>query len=407
VSDLDWNEIDRRLTTPEFFAQPELHEMFDLMRDEDPVHWTASHDKHPFWSITRYQDMVDVLKSPELFSSRGGTATPEEREQRGFDGDIVTMDPPVHPRFRQPLNKHFSVPSVSRMQADIDRISDELLDAVAPRGECDVVEEIATQLPTRLFFPLLGIPEADWPTLQRLTSSAQLADDEAFQTEESAGQTQLRSQTDLFNYMRELVRDRRQHPQDDLASMVAMMQVGGALMVEHVAARSAMGVLVGGLETTRNGLAVGLLALMNDPDQAMMLRVDPTLGMSAAEEILRWVTPSRNRLRIVNEDLDFRGRQIHAGDWVVLWTLAANRDAAQFPDPHQFDIRRGPNPHLAFGGGIHVCLGRHVARLEIRTLVTKFVTRFVDARPVGDPDWIGSQGVNGLKKLDIRFTPAA
>jgi cytochrome P450 len=146
---------------------------------------------------------------------------------------------------------------------------------------------------------------------------------------------------------------------------------------------------------------------MNDPDQAMMLRVDPTLGMSAAEEILRWVTPSRNRLRIVNEDLDFRGRQIHAGDWVVLWTLAANRDAAQFPDPHQFDIRRGPNPHLAFGGGIHVCLGRHVARLEIRTLVTKFVTRFVDARPVGDPDWIGSQGVNGLKKLDIRFTPAA
>jgi cytochrome P450 len=317
------------------------------------------------------------------------------------------MDPPVHPRFRQPLNKHFSVPSVSRMQADIDRISDELLDAVAPRGECDVVEEIATQLPTRLFFPLLGIPEADWPTLQRLTSSAQLADDEAFQTEESAGRTQLRSQTDLFNYMRELVRDRRQHPQDDLASMVAMMQVGGALMVEHVAARSAMGVLVGGLETTRNGLAVGLLALMNDPDQAMMLRVDPTLGMSAAEEILRWVTPSRNRLRIVNEDLDFRGRQIHAGDWVVLWTLAANRDAAQFPDPHQFDIRRGPNPHLAFGGGIHVCLGRHVARLEIRTLVTKFVTRFVDARPVGDPDWIGSQGVNGLKKLDIRFTPAA
>jgi cholest-4-en-3-one 26-monooxygenase len=415
VPDVDWDEIDHKLTSPEFFARPDLHETFDLLRDEDPVHWTDRHDKHPFWSVTGHQDMVDVLDAPEAFSSRGGTALPaggmpataEERKVRGFDGDIVTMDPPVHPRFRQPFNKHFSVPSAGRMQAEIDRIIDVLLDAVAPRGECDVVEEVASQLPTRLFFPMMGIPESDWAWLRRLTTTAQLADDEEFQTEGDARETQKQSQTELFNYMRDLVRERRQRPVDDYTSVIAAMRVYGEPMADDVAGRTAMGVLVGGLETTRNALAVGLLGLMRDPEQAQLLRDDPSLAKGATEEILRWVTPSRNRLRIATEDLEFRGRQIRAGDWMVLWTLAANRDARVFRDPHQIDITRSPNDHLSFGGGNHICLGRHVARLELAAALRKFVTRFPDAEPVIEPARIASQGVNGLKRLDVRFTPAA
>jgi len=415
MSDVDWAEVDHNLTSPEFFARLDLHETFDLLRDKDPVHWTDQHDKHPFWSVTRHQDMIDVLHAPEAFSSRGGTALPaggmpataDERRLRGFDGDIVTMDPPVHPRFRQPFNKHFSVPSAVRMQVDIDRIIDSLLDAVAPRGECDVVEQVASQLPTQLFFPMMGIPESDWARLRRLTSTAQLADDEEFQTEGDARETQRQSQTELFNYMRDLVRERRRRPLEDYTSVVAAMQVGGEPMADDVAGRTAMGVLVGGLETTRNGLAVGLLGLMRNPEQAQRLRDNPSLAKSATEEILRWVTPSRNRLRIATEDIDFRGHQIRSGDWIVLWTLAANRDPRVFRHPHQIDITRSPNGHLAFGGGNHICLGRHVARLELAAALTKFVNRFPDAEPVCEPARIASQGANGLKRLDIRFTPAA
>lgn len=415
VSESDWHQVDRDLSNPEFFADPSIHETFDLMRREDPVHWTANHDKHPFWSITRYEDMAEVMRSPEQFSSRGGTslpaggmpATDQEKAQRGFDGDIVTMDPPVHPRFRRPFNPHFSVPSAKRLQGEIDRISDALLDAIAPRGTAEIVEDVASRLPSELFFPLMGIDPADWSRLRRLTSGAQLADDESFQTEGGASETVLRSQTELFNYMKDLVRERRIRPRDDFTSTVGAMLVDGEPMVDHVAARTAMGVLVGGLETTRNALAVGLFALMRHPDQADQLRADPSLGRDATEEILRWVTPSRNRLRIVNDDMEFRGKRLRAGDWVVLWTLAANRDERAFPDPHRFDITRPRGEHLSFGAGVHVCLGRHVARLEISTLITKFVSRFADARVVGDVDWIASQGVTGLKRLDVQFTAAA
>jgi cytochrome P450 len=186
---LDLDEVDQRLTSPEFFADPGLHETFDALREQDPVHWTAKHDKHPFWSLTNYADMHEIMTAPELFSSRAGTGvpkggmppSPEDREARGFDVDIATMDLPAHRRFRQPLNSHFSSPAATRVQDEIARITAELIAEIGPRGTAEVVGDLGGQLPTRLVFPILGVPEVDWDTLRRLTRMAQHADDEEYQ----------------------------------------------------------------------------------------------------------------------------------------------------------------------------------------------------------------------------------
>jgi cholest-4-en-3-one 26-monooxygenase len=360
-------------------------------------------------------DLDEIMTAPERFSSRAGTGvpkggmppSPEEREARGFDVDIATMDLPAHRRFRQPLNSHFSSPAATRVQDEIARITAELIAEIGPRGTAEVVGDLGGQLPTRLVFPILGVPEVDWDTLRRLTRMAQHADDEEYQVDGGARQTSLHSQSRLFQYMCGLIAERRARPTDDLASVIASLRIDGELMEETVAARAAMGVLVGGLETTRNAIVVGLLALMRNPDQAELLRADPSLGKSATEEILRWVTPSRNRLRVANQDYELHGQTIRKGEWVVMWTLAVNRDPAVYEDPHRFDITRNPNKHMSFGEGIHLCLGRHLARLEIRTMVTEFVKRFPDAHPIGELQWVAAPGATSLKRLDIEFTPTA
>lgn len=411
----DWNKIDDDLTTPLFFAGTDFHETFAVMRREDPVHWTKGNYERGFWSLTRYEDVLKLLDEPVKFSIRNGPHlppeakefTPEQLYKIGNDVGIASTDPPQHQPRRAPMNPHFSVPAVARLRHEIEGIVDEIFAEVAPRGAADLVEDLAAQLPVRLFLPMMGIPEQDWKFVRGLTVALLHPEDPEFMREgEDATETMISAQQELYNYMERHVERRRAAPADDFTSLIANMKVGGELLSVREATWYSLTVIQGGLETTRNAAAMGMYELVRDPRQAQWLRDDPKLAKTAVEEIIRWVTPSKNRARIATEDTDMFGTPIKKGDWVVGWAVSANRDETVFgPTADQFDIRRTPNKHLGFGDGEHLCLGRNVARLELEVLIQRFADEITDAELVGEPDWVVSDNTTGFKRLGITFTP--
>ncbi|MFV2178561.1 cytochrome P450 [Actinomadura sp. LOL_016] len=411
----DWDDVDTKLTDPAFFAGPHFHELFTMLRREDPVHWThRGAYSRGYWSLTRYEDCLALLDDPVLFSSSLGTHLPpegrdlteEERYKMGYDVQLVVSDPPVHSGKRRPFNKHFSVPAVARMHDACDEIVDQIIAGIAPKGEADVVEDIAAQLPVNLFLTMMGVPREDWDHLRKITLTMLHPQDPEF-LEEGADPTQavLRSSAALYDYAAQLTGSRRGAATDDFTSLIANMKVGGEPLDERDAGWMTFSVIAGGLETTRNAAAIGIMELMRRPEQARLVAADPAVAKSAVEEIIRWVTPSKNRLRLATADTEIRGQKIRKGDWVVGWIVSANRDEAAFDDPQTFDVQRTPNKHLGFGDGEHLCLGRNVARLELQVLIQKLFTALPDLQPAGEAEWVASDNTTGLKRLPVRFAP--
>lgn len=412
----DWEKIDSDLTTPTFFAGTYFHDTFAVMRREDPVHWTQGNYPNGFWSLTKYDDVLRLLDDPVLFSIKHGPHLPpdaipyteDQLHDLGFDIGIASTDPPYHLKLRAPMNPHFSVPAVAKMRADVEQIVDGIFDEVLPRGRADLVEDLAAQVPVRLFLPMMGVPEEDWAYIRHLTIQLLHPEDPEFKREgEDAAQTTIDAQVEIYDYIYKLVEKRRAQPTDDFTSLIANMRVAsGEQLTLRQATVYAMTVIQGGLETTRNAAAVGMYELVKDPAQAKLLRDDSSIVKSAVEEIIRWVTPSKNRARIAMEDTDIFGKPIKKGDWVVGWAVSANRDEEVFgPTANRFDITRTPNKHLGFGDGEHICLGRNVARLEIEVLIKKFAALIDNAALVGEPNWVVSDNTTGFKKLEISFTP--
>ncbi|MFV2178574.1 cytochrome P450 [Actinomadura sp. LOL_016] len=413
----DWEKIDDDLTTPTFFAGTDFHATFATLRREDPVHWTKGNYERGFWSLTRHTDVLRLLDEPELFSIRNGPHLPPEAKEftgeqlraMGMDVGIASTDPPRHHSRRIPMNPHFSVPAVRRLRGEVENISEEIFREVAPRGEADIVEDLAAQLPVRLFLPMMGIPKADWRFVRNLTVALLHPEDPEFKRKgEDATQTMVDAQQELYAYMYEHVGRRRADPQDDFTSLIANMKVDGEPLGQREATWYCLTVVQGGLETTRNAAAMGMYELIRDPRQAQLLREDSTVATTAVEEIIRWVTPSKNRARTATADTDMFGKPMKKGDWVVGWAVSANRDETVFGSTaDRFDITRTPNKHLGFGDGVHLCLGRNVARLELEVLIRRFAEVITDAELLGEPDWVVSDNTTGFKRLNIRFTPKA
>ena len=411
----DFTDIDNQLTNPAFFAGEHFHEVFKILRKEDPVHWTTGSYGRGYWSVTRYDDLLEMLDDPITYSSSAGTHLPpdardlteEERYKLGYDVQLVVADPPVHGQKRRPMNKHFSVPAVARFHGDCDQIVEEILDRCQELGEVDVVDDIAALLPVNLFLNLMGVPREDWDYLRKITLRM-LHPQDAEYLEEGQDPTQaiIEASAALYDYAHKHTMARRGHPTDDFASLIANMTVeGGGLLDERDAAWMSFSVIAGGLETTRNAAAIGIMELIRRPEQAALLS-DDKIAKSAVEEILRWVTPSKNRLRVATKDTVLGGREIKKGDWLVGWGVSANRDESVFERADQFDVTRFPNKHLAFGDGEHMCLGRNVARLELLVLIQRLFARFPNMEILGEPDWVASDNTTGLKRLRVRMNAA-
>jgi cytochrome P450 len=383
------------LLDPASFADGQPHEQFRWLRDHDPVHRHDEPDGPGFWALTRYVDVKTVGRDPVTFSSDPTIMIPDAA---GMDlGDhqmMLCMDPPRHTEYRRMVSPDF-IPRAARTLAPrIRELAAVIVDAVAARGTCDLVDDLAGLMPSYVIAEMLGIPHADGVELYRLTETIHAAPGSV---PEGAG---LGAVISMFNYAHEVFTAKRARPADDLASKL----VAG---LDEIDFNLFFLLLVdAGGDTTRNLVAGGMHALFAHPDQRARLQADLQLLPAAIEEMLRWVSPVVYMRRTVKRDTQLGGRRICEGDKVVMYYGAANRDPAAFDEPDRFDVTRHPNDHVAFGGGgPHFCLGAHIARIEIDAMLREILTRLPDVEPAGPVEWLPSNFISGPKHLPVRFTP--
>ncbi len=403
------------LTDPECFAKQDPHPVFKRMRAEDPIHWTTGgRIQRGFWSVTRYEDALTVYRDAATFSSQRysvGLPSNSEAEQmlspemRGCGQMLIGTDPPRHNSMRRQFNGAFLPRAVAQLESSGRRIVSEVIDAVAARGECDFVVDVAARLPMAVICEMMAIPRADWQSMFKWANMVIGGEDPEYQVGGSAMQTAMEGGMQLFMYCLNLAKQRRDNPGADLLSVIGAARLDGALLNDLEIGHNAVMFVLGGLETTRNAISGGVLELMRNPDQWKRLAENPALMAPAIEEVLRWTSPITHIMRTATRDFEWRGRKIRDDDWVAIWNPSANRDEAVFPDPYRFDIARSPNYHLAFGQGEHFCIGSHLARLELRLMLEEVMRRMPDLRLAGEVERLTSIQVAGIKHMPVVFTP--
>jgi cholest-4-en-3-one 26-monooxygenase len=399
LSDVDLYDLDR-------WEQGVPHDMFALLRHEAPVFWHKEPKDGPgFWAITKYADLMHVSKNANLFSSaRGGTnifdLQPEELERTR--SIMLNMDPPQHTKYRRLVSHGFTPRMTDRLDGSIREQTRSIIDAVAQRGECDFVTEIAAELPLQVIAEMMGIPLEDRHMLFEWSNRLIGFDDPEFQTSLDDGKL---AAMEMWAYAHQLAEKRKAEPKDDLVSVLMQAEVDGEQLSEMEFDAFFILLAVAGNETTRNLISAGMLALMEHPDQRDSLLKDMSLLPSAVEEMLRWVSPVNHFRRTATRDTEIRGQSIREGEKVVVFYPAANRDEEVFRDPMRFDIARSPNDHLAFGIGEHFCLGSNLARMEIRIMFDEILRRLPDMELAGPARRLRSNFINGIKSMPVRFSP--
>ena len=368
---------------PRTIADP--YPRYHQLRSEDPVHWNKGVSA---WILTRYSDVLAALRDPRLSAERITALTglirevggePAQRLERTFLNMMLFSDPPDHTRLRALANKAFTPRVVEQMRSHIQSVVNVLLDEVQPQGRMDVIADLAYPLPAIVIGEMLGAAPQDRDQLKKW--SADLA---AFlgniRTVSETYENAIKSVSELIEYLRELVYQRRKEPRDDLISALALAEEEGDSFTEEELYSMCVLLIFAGHETTTNLIGNGLLALMNNPDQLAKLRKDPSLLEPAIEEIIRYDGPVQTTSRTALEPLEIGGKQIAKGDRLSLTLGAANRDPAQFPDPDRMDISRTDNRHVGFGFGIHFCLGAALARMEGQLAIGAVVERMPELR---------------------------
>jgi cytochrome P450 len=368
-----------------------------------------------FWAITRYDDIREVHRDWETFSSEtGGTSledlAPEHVEARK---SMIDMDPPRHNELRALINKGFTPRAVRKYEGTIRELFRWLLDQALPMGEFDFVHEIAAELPMRVFAEMLGAPLEDRRYLVELGDRLLGASDPEYATpEELEAHRHLPFSSpaalEMFEYGRRLAAERRAEPRDDIVTTLATAELDGVPLTERELDVYFILLATAGNETTRHTISHGLLALLEHPDQLERLRADPSgLSLTAANEMLRWATPVHHFRRTATRDVELRGRTIRAGDKVTTWFVSGNRDEEVFDRPDAFDVGRDPNPHMAFGpGGVHFCLGAHLARMEVQIAFEELLPRIGRVELTGPVERLRSNFFNGIKRMPVRVEPA-
>ena len=403
VADID-------LTDPDFWRRPDVDDALDQLRRERPVSWHSFSPDGPeagmqgFWALTRYDDVVRVSGDSKTFingrSTILGDQSVEEARQEGW---FLNMDGPEHFKLRAIVSRAFSPQAVQVMKEAARRHARALVAAVKERGECDFAREVAAPFPVQVICDYLGVPQADRQRLHQLTVTALGGD----VPELGGAPAIIAAFAELNGYGATLARERRARPGEDVLSIIVQAEVDGQRLTDEEAGCFFQLLVTAGMETTGTVGGQGLRALMQFPEQLERWARDPQgVARTGFEELARWVTPVRHMRRTATVDCEVGGQRIAAGDKVVLWYGAANRDDSRFHQPNRLDVLRDPNPHLAFGGGgRHTCLGAHLARLELPLLLEEVFTHLGRIEPAGEPRLLPSRFVNGLLSLPIRFQP--
>ncbi|MEZ4334160.1 MAG: cytochrome P450 [Myxococcota bacterium] len=386
-----------------FYLDP--WERFRWMRDHAPIYWDPSADGG-LWGVTRYEDVMTIAKTPELFCS--GQSSRPERDS--WIPSMINLDEPLHKRRRNVVNRGFTPRRVQDQEAKLRQLTRELIDAVIERGECDFVAEIARWIPMVAIGDMLGVEPEDRAKLLDWSDAllgggeiAKIEDDE----ERRAKQRQFSNE--YFAYQAAVIADRRKKPRNDLVSLLVQASIDGDGLSDEELLQESLLILIGGDETTRHVMTGGLEQLIRHPDQRRKLTDDPKKIVVAVEEMIRWVSPIVNMNRTVTRDTELHGERLHEGDRVLLLYPAANRDERAFVEPDRFDVERWPNHHVAFGGyGVHHCLGASLARLELKILFEELLPRMPDVRLATEEplERRPNNFIVGIEKMPIAFTPS-
>jgi cholest-4-en-3-one 26-monooxygenase len=398
---------DVNLLDPDAFRTGRHHEMFAVLRAEDPVHFHAEPGGPGFWSITRHADLVTVNRDYEVFSSaEHGINIHDLDEGTGaaVRDMMLYMDPPRHTRYRLLVNKGFTPRMVALIEQHLAAKAAAIIDSVIDQRACDFVEDVAAQLPLFAIAELMGVPAEDRRKLYDWSNTLIGFDDIEFQGDGDEG---IAAAGEVYLYANALAEERRKDPQDDLVTKLLGAEIDGDRLSEMEFDLFFLLLTVAGNETTRNATSHGMRALMEHPDAFASLAADPSQERinRAVEEILRWATPVLHFRRTALADYPLGDKTIRAGDKVVMWHISANRDEAVFDEPFRFDIDRWPNEHIAFGGGgPHFCLGANLARMELRLMFSELVRRLPTMRLAGEVEALRSNFIGGIKRMPVTWT---
>ena len=380
-------------------------EQYAWLRENAPVYWHAEADGPGFWAITKYDDIRTVSRTPALFSSWARGTMLDEPDELGLAASrlmMLNMDPPQHDRFKLLVSRGFTPKNAQLLVARIDELAKEIVDDVIDRGEADLVADIAGRLPSGLIAELMGIPRADGERLYELTEIMHTTDATVAPPEKKA-----MAIGEMLAYAQSVAETKRTNPGDDIASALVQAEVDGDRLSDGELQWFFLLLVNAGGDTTRNLLAAGIQALFDHPGQQARLLADVDgLLPSAVEEMLRWTTPVVHFRRTVTQPTTLRGVELAEGDKVMVFYGSANRDEDVFDQPDVFDVGRSPNPHMAFGGGgPHLCLGLHVARIEIQAMLRQLLTRMPDLASAGPVEPMASNFIAGVHAMPVRWTP--
>ncbi|MBK6585254.1 MAG: cytochrome P450 [Gammaproteobacteria bacterium] len=381
----------------------------DELRDSARLVWesddfaTGGH-----WLVLQQADIDHVLKTPKLFSNREGpllddfppAALAEQQQSMTF------MDPPEHRKYRSLVDYAFRLNALKARKPAMRRIASDIIDQVIGRGECEFISEVAMQLPMQVMYKLLGVQEQDYRYVVDLTNTLALADDPEFAENRAAG---FQASMQLIEFGARLAADHRLHPRDSMTMEVLAARINGQALGDREFGRFFNNLIVGGMETTRNTLALGIHQFILHPEQYRLLQQDPALVPAAVEEILRFCNTVVYLRRTATRDMEFAGENIRRGDKMVCVLGAPNRDAALFADPARFDITRNPantrRHYRTFGQGPHYCIGVHQARLNLEIMLEEIARRLANIRLLAAPRQARSLFMDGFKEMRIAFDP--
>jgi cytochrome P450 len=388
------------------------HHAFKALRDQPGLTFIPEPDGRGFWAVTRYSDVLEVSKHPQTFSSAHGIRLEDmDAQENAARRTMMELDPPQHTAYRRLVQPPFSRREVLAYEDAVRLLAREVIDGVAGQSEFDFVEHIARALPMRMLGSLLGVSDQDGHWLVE-KGDALIGNTDPEFTAHVVDQTNteefrlmpFRSPAglELFKYAGEQALDRRANPKNDLITRLLEPKIDGEPLSDHEFKNFFTLLVAAGNDTTRYTMAAGLEALMQHPEQLEDLRSDVSLMDSAVEEILRWGSVTMHFRRTAVQDAEIAGTHIKSGDKIVLYYISADFDERQFENPHQFDIRRTPNDHVAFGlKSPHKCLGEHLARLEIKVLFEELLPRIKTIQQNGAPKRLRSNFISGIKHLPV------
>ncbi len=393
--------------------EPRLHAAMTYLRAHNPVAYVDKAPYRPFYAITKHADIMDIERDNNLWLSEPRpvlvTAAADDFARSQLESGaglrtLIHMDDPHHKKVRAIGQDWFRPNALRELQVQVDALAKRYVDKMVEIGpECDFVEDIAIHFPLYVILSLLGLPEEDFPRMHQLTQEMFGADDKEYQRGATL-EERMATLLDFFNYFSTLTASRRANPTGDLASAIANGRIDGEPLSDVDTASYYVIVASAGHDTTKDAISGGLRALIENPGELDRLRREPDLIGTAVEEMIRWTTPVKEFMRTAAADTTVRGVPISKGESVYLAYTSGNRDEEIFDDPFTFDVGRFPNKHLAFGYGVHFCLGAALARMELRSLFSELIPRLDSIEFAGEPELAATVFVGGLKHLPIRYS---